>query len=627
MMQSCLKLAGLSVFACLPAFADVFPTSQGDISSAAAWGGTVPSEAQLPADGGDFHASADVSFTKFLLNSGAATISLTNAANRTVSITGSGDAFYAPGTSAVDYLFNGGTWNFTKGGNLSLCNTSGTSAPKNNYLTLTNGCAVTGVGKLRVAWGKDSRNRLTIADRSQLSCNSVIMSYHQQDVGSGIEVLSGGRFEVATTFTLQGKDGADNSQGCYLKVDGEGSYAQIGSTFLMNNAQDNFIVVTNGGCLVLNSDLNIGAAQANDSGNAIYVFDGGAVTSGYVRLGRMASPADGPGNRIEIRGGSRWVTSRAIMVGGDSGGCNNTLLVDNSSLTAKGVTIGQHAEASGNTFRIVGQDSTVDFDTLGSAGATYTPFGAPHGLLEIDNANITLPYVLSMAASNCTLRLKNNAVLALNNSVDKDYALKLGAAAASEGAASAGGCRLELQAGTRLEIASLNVGGPDNEVVISNATLQLSVSGSGEGGNGTCLYLGNAEHAPKTGNRVVLAGSTPKISHTGEYAYFTLYNQSELRFILPAEGYAEGYVPVEVDKFRMLDGDSRVTVDCTAALAAMATLNKTVTLIKTRSLLTIGDAVLAAMNATLPAKCAFFKEDGCLKLRLHKSQGMTLIVR
>lgn len=187
--------------------------------------------------------------------------------------------------------------------------------------------------------------------------------------------------------------------------------------------------------------------------------------------------------------------------------------------------------------------------------------------------------------------------------------------------------------------------GIGNELNISNSVMYLTSTAYNDFPNNISSPIGDAtENGPAlsvggpirragspsvTNCWVNLRGTTPKIKVLdGASASFRA--GGKLRFVLPAGGYAEGYVPVEIGKnFKMWPQSG-----CELILEGVEEFfgdapSMRYKLVECGGVMTIDDGILDAARATLPdgVKLAKRTSGGKTSLVLYKPAGALILVR
>ena len=112
-MKKLVVVGVAALAAAVSSAADVaFPTAGGDLSSAEAWGGAIPTDRALIDKPGDYTASDDVTLNGFYINIGKNNdATFTVADDKTVTLNATLDLYAEQGYNNI--TFKGGTWDLT----------------------------------------------------------------------------------------------------------------------------------------------------------------------------------------------------------------------------------------------------------------------------------------------------------------------------------------------------------------------------------------------------------------------------------------------------------------------------------------------------------------------------------
>ena len=185
--------------------------------------------------------------------------------------------------------------------------------------------------------------------------------------------------------------------------------------------------------------------------------------------------------------------------------------------------------------------------------------------------------------------------------------------------------RLEVLDGATFNARRLPVMGIANTVCISNATVNL-------GGDNVGLRVGynvQSGYSNSTNCVLVLQGTTPKVeinsvAADNDACWFA--NGSTLRFEVPKDGYADGYVPLTTNsKFLMEDDASKLEIDCAEFVAK--TGGKLHLIHAEGGINAASKTRLAACVSTLPERCTLIVEDTDVYLKSPRVAGFVISVR
>ena len=561
-----------------------FPTAGGDISSAEAWGGTIPSGTDTATfdKTGVYTASADVTLPTVILKKDGIAFDLTDTPTRAVTLTGTGvtsaDDVFKIQTASGRSEFRGGVWNW--GASASARFAVGANATYSGNEMVLNGAVFSGFPNVYVGLNGSRDDTLVLTNGASVCGDSTFVCVARTPSAAGhrLVVNTGSSLDVGSFNT---------------DLAGTRSEATRG----------NGAVVSGGGSSVT-TKANVTVGCRHDA-NEVLVGDGAAlVVGGNLVIGDEAATRD---NALAVVGGARAEIAGDCQVG-NNGSCN-TLTVSNASLVVTGVNgvrIGISSASSSNTVIVAGEAATVtcakgvlfgsgSFNRLVlTDGFTWDRSGTDANWAE--------------ASSNNVVRIENGASYALRN-------VWLGKSAEGRGN------RVEIGADATFTAYRFHTTAIGNGLVISNGTYvgtSLSASGIGD-------TLDGAEFPD--GNYIRLEGNRPAVRFTTESNQgLRVANRSRVEIALPAGGYPENHVPITGGKFS-IDGTSDIVLEPDVYLAALGGERGEVTLVSVERSLTIPDEVLARANARLPARCRLVVDGYELVLKTKSNKSLILIYR
>ena len=625
--------------------ADVtFPNTDGngDLASAASWGGSVPAATERPFfnQAGTVTASADISFAGLYFNlyqssgTGKAIVfdmreAASGSASRTVTLSDSITMDTSHSSKNGSITFQGGVWNVT--GNLTPFSES--------TVTVCDGARM--AFSERIMPSAKTAPKIKFVFSGQGTAISAARATLQQDSGWG---SNGNRLEVrdGATLTLTGGDsstpalatiGSNYASDMVFLVTGEGSKISVSKENVpvwIGGASDKSpilrhrIQVEDGGMLdISKGKITVKQHSAGSSlTNVVSATGGGTILAKTVVLG------DSNGNNQKLLGNVFAVTNGGVAevsgtfyVGSYSRG--NTLLVENGTFrTSKVPIVGRYANDQTNVVRIAGADARFEAYTNDTATTAVLCWIAPNCRFELDGAKWT-----NSVAAQTILYGRNNSGVTYGHAT---LSLENGAEYVATGDFwvnhynyKAPTNRVLVASGSLLSAdGDIRCYSTGNEIAVSNGVLRA-------GGNMTVTMTTSSTQIGQNGANVVsVEGASGRIVVTN--GTFSIARQSTLRFGYPVEGYAPGVVPVRAKDFSV-SSDSAIVVDGVAERVANPALKETetVTLIETENGATIPDAVLAAANARLPERCALRKSaDGkSLLLKVAKDSVTVVIMR
>ena len=522
-----------------------FPLAGGDIASDGAdgWNGAKPGSGQEAkfTQAGTYTASGNVTFGYVNFATDGLVFDLTSD-DRTVTL----DSYVNIGDSDTSPVVGPKAANATtelKGGAWTGSGMTFKGIGDGYTLRLSDGASITDAGTLSLGHSLRS-NSIVLTGGSEIHANTILFhrwggTNAKLDVGGGSKVYSTGAFMVQ-------QNGSVNFAGYHLvDVHDAGSLLQVGA------------------------DLNLG--QWN-SDNIVRIRDGATLSVESTKV-RMAG---GGSHLLEVLNGAT-ATVKTIEIASTG----NRVFVSNATCTAStNIQLGNAATVTGNVMRVEGQ--TAVFNCPGNV------FGLGCGnLFElVDGATWDIggtDIMLMSGASSNVLRVAGGAVLANTNAPAAAARLYIGSQDTALGYN-----RIEILDGAMVNLEGCLIRGVNNAVVVSNATLRIDGTGYG-------IWLGHGSNS--SGNKLIVQGTTPSV-YVKEYKSS---HGSTIRFEIPAEGYAEGYVPMTM----MLDSalntaTERFEIDCAAWVANPDAVRKLVLMRTTTDITSAQADWILAQNADLP---------------------------
>lgn len=605
-MNSKMWLAFGSTVAALCAGAAEFPSAGGDIASNGAdgWNGAKPgsgAEAKFT-KAGTYTASDNVTFGSIHLAASGLVFDL-SAGNKTVTLDSTVPIADPSKAANSATTFKGGTW--------KMSGAQFKNIPEGFTLTLTDGCTFSDAGTFSPGFGL-SGNTIRILEKSALQVKD--MRLHQWgNSGTKMEVASGGRVSATGAITLETNATAGDYGGHWMDIHDAGSLVESsGNLKLATAVTDNGVRVRDGAQLKVG-----GTTEITTSKNWIEVLNGATATVANVSFlgadGRVTvsnatmtankfSPAGTGGNRIEVLDGATMIAKEMIC---SSGG--NTVLVRDSVYTGEtNVQLGYTEAQKGNLFTVTGPKAVFNWakNVFGSGCANVFEL-VDRATWNVGGTNLTL----MNNASNNVLRVTGGAVLSNLATPAGDNNFYIGGDNETKGYNV-----MEVLDGATVSVERFFVRGVENRIIVSNATLKAS-STSGYG-----IWLGHG--ANSRGNMLCVRGTTPSVQ-LNEYKSAS---GSAIRFEIPVEGYADGYVPVTA---RILNPGSTATerfeIECAAWAANPAATPKLVLMRCTTDISAANAAWILAQNPNLPENVKLKVNGG--DVILYKPQGLTIILK
>ena len=185
--------------------------------------------------------------------------------------------------------------------------------------------------------------------------------------------------------------------------------------------------------------------------------------------------------------------------------------------------------------------------------------------------------------------------------------------------------RLEVLDGATLNAKRMIVMGVANTLCVSNATVNVDRNEDTTG-----LRIGYNQpsgYSDSTNCVLVMQGVTPKIeiqsADSGNGACW-FANGSTLRFEIPREGYADGYVPLTTNSKFLMDSGSKLEIDCAQFVAH--TGGKLHLIHAEGGIVNEAQAILNAC-ATLPEGCEIIVGDKDVYIKSRKCIGFVLMYK
>ena len=615
-------LMGVALVACATDFTGWSGEGNPDLASSATWNleSGLPTDAiNIKASGYTFEASADATFKAIYWSKAGATNTFKLARDRKITLNnGGGNALSAGGhANYVDMLtkFSGGTWDVGGGFFGPIHHYSW--GCKRNAVVLDDGCIVTNVGNMRVAYNANNYgNRLTIQGGAQLHTRSAFL--FEGPVCSNVFEVLNGLFTWSNSNLRPG--GNDNAHDNVFRVSGPNacvvnlstSYPYMGGV----NAYDSQLIIENGGVWTNSSrGFYLGNGEGAHGQKLIVRSGGKMVSSGHVYIN--ASPGS-YGNSIEVLDGGEFDTGSGGIIYMGTATANNgsicgSVFVSNATLRCG--RIWQNTGIStGQVVRIMGPD-TVFETSFGTS--TYPVFGKgsyclfsleDRAVWRYDLQDIGYSYTSTYAPSN-RIQVINGARLLLGNGLTIGYGDKK-----TDGHVLYVGNDAEFRCGTYVRIYA-----HDNTIVVSNAL--LAVGGKLDFG------VEAAETGGFTNNTLTVQGDVPRVRVGGdiEADYGT-----RIVFNVPDGGYATTNVPITCASW----------TDVGATKFEFTGLERMVESLKSKVVMPLVQvtndtfsakfkASVANAAANLPAKCSlsYSEDNDLLCLTVRPGVGCILLVR
>lgn len=518
-----IALAGSIVLTGLSsAFAAVvdFPNadSSGDLSSAAAWGDTLPAATdtiQLNRSYGQtltFGQSCTFDSILFTGDRTANTIEIVSPDVKVTLLgaTTAGPGIRSTGASAASLTLKGGTYDLSGTG---ILRPGPTSDSKGNSQIVLDGAVVTNAAEIAAEYdGNNGKLLLTNGSRVYAARADHIMSCSgfwrkgTVEVSGGSRLALSGSFAPFNTYT----DG-----GTFL-VTGEGSLVtnSASSTFFKDHVKNSTLRIADGGELT----LPIPNFYCGEGGNRVIV-DGGAFRMSGASSSTLYLPYSGSGLSLQVLAGGTFSAPCAVTFGQSSS--ENSIVISNAMFSAGNFLF----KGSKNSLRILGKNSQAPI----SFSNGFFGGGAYQSLLEYGDGittSVGSPYFGVSGCYGNTLSVVDGATVAFGElhlysahaNTLYDYTVRV-----------ANGATVTAASG-------FVVTGHDNRTIVSNAT--LNVTGTFKIGE-AYQYVAAEDPVMDSGCSLVFQGTNPCVRVSGAS---TIMRGGVIRFEVSPEGYADGSV-------------------------------------------------------------------------------------
>ena len=320
--------------------------------------------------------------------------------------------------------------------------------------------------------------------------------------------------------------------------------------------------------LQIGADLNLGQFNSH---NVVRIRDGAIMLVPNTGV-KMA----GAGRHLleVLNGATATVKKTEITTVG------NRIVVSNAFYNViEGISLGTAASVTGNVMTVTGPEAVFKW-----AGNVFgTGCGNVFELTDGAKWNMggAANYTLMGGSSSNILCVAGGAVLSNTNSPAGAVRLEIGVNDTTHGYN-----RIEILDGAIVNLEGFFVHGVNNEVIVSNATLKID-------GNGYGIWLGRG--ANSSGNKLIIQGTTPSIT----LKEYKSAHGSSIRFDIPADGYADGYVPVTA-KLSLSAFTEKFKIDCDAWAENPNAVRKLVLMRTTADITSDQANWIHAQNSDLP---------------------------
>ena len=597
-MRTKLKLCvgGLLAFfaSALLAADRTYQNAGGDLASTDSedWGGTAPgsSDTAIVTKDGTYTISRDVTFTRLRVRTTGSTFNFSGHKMKAL--------LNVENVANAQNVFRGGLYDIN-GEFRPAYNANGINT------LFTDGCIITNVTTFFAA--RDNSNA-----RTEMAGGS------KAYVGR-LSLVDGGSQKYGSDNTMEIYDGAQ------LYVTNR-IYSDVNlPTVTEETSHGGQSLIVRGSGSVLNDSTPISsylASLGNSRDSNTFRFSDNAFA--YFRTGVQLNAGK---NSLFVENGATCnVTRINFQCSGNIVSVSNAVLVCNRVQAGNPLFV-YGAAASNNLFRVFGSDASVTLgvntgDFFGESNSGYNTVSFESGAVWGFDGNRTN---MMARTHHSTFRVTGEGTTVgttgrqfyIGGDITTDPALVATINSVSN--------RLEVLDGATLATRRLPVMGVANTVCISNATVNI-------GGNADVVGLRVGYNVPNgysnsTNCVLVLQGTTPKVeinSAAVDNGACWFANGSTLRFEIPKEGYADGYVPLTTNsKFLMDDEASKLEIDCAEFVAK--TGGKLHLIHAEGGITAASKTRLAACASTLPERCTLIVEDKDVYIKSPRVSGFVLM--
>lgn len=588
-----------------------FPGAGGDLASAKDWGGTRPAatESVNLINAGTYALSEDVTFSQLLIPTAGSTLSF-GAKTFTITSTGNfGFHFTAPGLTVVD------------GGTFDLSGKANFHGAYNNYkgqihTVLTNGCVVTNVNCFYAARYSEG-NTTKVTGGSKVYTEEIRLtndnSYDNTfEVSGGAEIHLTNRFYFDVNATTKGVHGGNR----FIVRDPGSLYEQTNGYMMQLGYQqhDDIFWVTDGArATSANGGVNVGGSAPTT--NSLLRVDNGA-TASFKEIdvvGRYGHVQVCDGGSLTLKTLSFKGSDNDLIVSNATFACNPTKASEVSCL-------GSSATVSNNVIRAIGADTAF---TLYTSAGVHDLYGAGHHNTVSIEDGAAWPVSVNVMMTNThhsVLRVTGENSRFGKAAGDGNFYFGCHKDFLSNRQDSVSN-RVCVSDGAAFNVSRFVMAGIGNRLVVSNATVTLTADSVG--------FRSGYENGVKVhdDNGLILQGATPKVrslSSTSQNAFW-FQNNSLLRFEIPEEGYADGFVPIELGcSFYLDETNTRVEIEC--AKFVEKTGGK-LHLIHAGSNISAAIVNFLKNNVVLPEGARLIIDGKDVYLKSPKRTGLSVIIR
>lgn len=623
-------MAVTGIFAAATASAVVFPDADGshDFGLPSAWNSeTLPATTEIVDfnTNGTFFSSVDMEFLRLRWGGSGVILDQTGQpAGRTVRFNGGSSAWSNPSVNRANLTLRSGVWDFG-GVNIGPQGSGFVNDYKDCSLVIEGGAIVTNVTELRHKYNNNFTKPLTIrGTNTQVYCKRLygaFSSSHKYD-------FSGDPSHKAVML--------DIADGAYVRRTGGSTFWQPGGGVVLVRGEGTKVNVTGNYAYV--GDQNYGVTHVTDhaqfiAGNLLqpndaskkyghlYVDNYGKVDVDVYYFTSWKAETMPAYQSCTIGSNGEMEVSNIFYMSGS----NNVVTVSNGTLRINSLNFGSYTTSHDLTLKLYGPNAQFVRKTSGFM------FGSGHHHKFIMDGGAKWStggiYLINGTGSSNRIEVVNGSELTVTEYVRfENYGSK---------ASCVNGNTLYVANGATVTLPYCNMAWTNNQIVVSNATLTCTAKTEKE-----AIFLGGVVTPDKspaiypTNCALVVEGSTPKISVPNGGTSYLRYG-SHLVFRIPKEGYAEGYVPMELGSFSCYN-DSFIDVEGLEAMLQDlkdrgVTARQKFTLITTMvaALPTNNSEIMLRANAALPARCSLRTSDDrkSIVLTVRPEVGSVILIR
>ena len=544
---------------------------------------STPGGTNILKEAGTYTASQDLTFGALQVAASPVVFDLSANPSRKVVFDGTapdnGDVFSIR-TKGASVTFKGGEWGAENPSGYFYCGGEFDDTKYGENNVLLDNCVWTNLNRVLVG-SKVKKCVLTLDNNSRIHAQRCFLMQSGSHTESELHVLGGSGLYLSTSSTAFQTDNGGSAHSGTVTVSGDGSIIDAkDNNFIVGQESDGHLLVVSNNASVVAKELIIGN-NATATGSRVLVADGATFT-----VEKLSVKNSGCGMTVS----------------------NATLTVD--SVGGFAIQVGRE-NGTGGAFVLSGENTHLEYPANNQVEVFASDSGNAEFCIENEatwNLGITLRSATK--TSNSVFRVASGGALVIQ---DGTGTLEFGPGTGEYNPALSVSNRFEVCDGGSLQLRRIRLNGNGNEFVVSNATVTFDRS-TADKNQIRIGYDPGADWEDSWSNRdcaLVLKGNNPKID--APLTSLFVDSGSALRFEIPAEGYADGVIPLQVKKLTY-NSLGKMEVDCSAFLAKGGKL----------TLMTVEDddglrekaaALIDTARATLPEGCTLTVENKKLVLR------------